>query len=132
MTEQDTLMTALQVFATHIPARVRHMPDYVWRIDLFLAEAVILVWNLKRRFISDHAVMQDLLVYCRSHLRRQIIRPTFRATPFDSLLLLGDVFALIVVVAGNIILLLHALHGCAVTGPTLQAIQVKETVAIIA
>lgn len=48
MTEQNTLMSALQVFATHIPTRMRNMPNDIRWIDFLFAEAIVLVGNLKR------------------------------------------------------------------------------------
>lgn len=110
MAKQHTAVAAVRVqrLAANLPAGMRHQPRMVLRIRFPSAEAAVLDGNLVRR----------------------ILGAALRAAPFDRLLQLRNVLALVVVVAGDVALLLHPLQRSAVPRPSLHAVHVEEAVAV--
>lgn len=111
MAEQNAAMAAvrLQAFLAQFAARMRHQPRVIGRIQLFGAEASVVA-----RYVGV-----------------SIVLATLGTVPLDADLLFGNEFAAIVVVR-YLGILLDAFLGGAVVGPTLDAREVKEVVAITA
>lgn len=111
MAQQNASMSTIrsQFFATYFSTRMRHQPRMILRIQFPFAEAHVVSGNF----------------------RWQIIGSAFRAAPLNCLLLLRNEFAQVVIVS-HIQLLVHLFHGCAVTSPPLNAVQMEERVAALA